>query len=225
MSRGIVAVGDSVMNGYTYPQVGVGAQSWAAWLALAADLPITRYSVGGATSQRVLDEQVPRVGDGFDVAALSVGANDMLLRVPTDTFRRNLTLIVAALTGAAGRVLVTNLPDRFGSLPGMPVDRATATAANTAIREVAVEHGALVVDVRDLAGPRFLRADRVHPTALGQLEIADRAAELLGVPAKPSTLPVTNPRAPLGVVGSLGYRLDTARQASRWVAKRAIRRA
>ena len=48
--------------------------------------------------------------------------------------------------------------------------------------------GPCVVDLEDLGGPPWLLPDEVHPTAIGQLEIADRAARALGAPRLPSSL-------------------------------------
>ena len=65
--------------------------------------------------------------------------------------------------------------------------------ANALIVRLAAEHGALVARLDDLRGPTLLLPDAVHPTAIGQLEIADRAAQALAaagmaVPQMPSTL-------------------------------------
>ena len=43
-------------------------------------------------------------------------------------------------------------------------------------------------DLSDLAGWTLVLPDAVHPTALGQLEIADRAAAALGAGVLPSAL-------------------------------------
>jgi hypothetical protein len=45
-----------------------------------------------------------------------------------------------------------------------------------------------VVDLDDFRGWRWRFPDAVHPTALGQLEIARRAADALGVVPSPVTL-------------------------------------
>ena len=54
------------------------------------------------------------------------------------------------------------------------------------MRRLAAEVGAGVVALDDLAGAPWLLPDAVHPTAVGQLEIADRAARVLGAPRLPS---------------------------------------
>ena len=56
------------------------------------------------------------------------------------------------------------------------------------MRAVAGEHDAALAELDDLAGPPWLLPDAVHPTARGQLEMADRAARALGAATLPSSL-------------------------------------
>jgi hypothetical protein len=60
--------------------------------------------------------------------------------------------------------------------------------ASAIVRAVARDHDAALADLDDLAGPPWLLPDAVHPTARGQLEIADRAARALGAATLPSAL-------------------------------------
>jgi phospholipase/lecithinase/hemolysin len=76
---------------------------------------------------------------------------------------------------------------------GRPRAGAKVAQANAIIERLAGAHGALVVDLRDFGGRSYLMADHVHPTAFGQIHIAERALSVLaaaGVPAKvaPSSL-------------------------------------
>ena len=63
----------------------------------------------------------------------------------------------------------------------------------------------MLAELDDLAGPPWLLPDAVHPTARGQLEIADRAARALGAPRLPSSL-----------IEVYGSRRARARFAARW---------
>lgn len=171
MRLGVVAVGDSIINGGGRQQFTT-PQSWAQTLAERADAPFTKYARGGHTSQQVVDEQLPRmVRQGYDVGAVTVGANDLLHGWDAARFEVNLTTILNRLAGVAERLVVSNLPDAFRESPG---------DVNRIIAERAAACGALVVDCRDLGGPRWLRPDRVHPTAIGLAEMGYRAAEALG---------------------------------------------
>ena len=206
MTLGVVALGDSIIRGGTRQQFTT-PQSWALTLAERADLPFTMYAQGGYTSQRVVDELLPRVRrDGYDVGAVTVGANDLLYGWDRDRFAKNLDQILARLACVADRVVVTNLPARFRVDPG---------EVNAVIVEQADRHGALVVDVSDMNDRRWLRPDRVHPTAIGLAEIGYRAADVLGYERLPVDLRRLGP----------GYRLrhvvesavHTTRAGSGWV--------
>jgi hypothetical protein len=65
--------------------------------------------------------------------------------------------------------------------------------ANAAIEASARAAGALVLDLRDFGARNLVMADHVHPTAFGQIAIAERALDLLaangfGVRVRPSRL-------------------------------------
>ncbi len=185
---GLVALGDSITRGEGEPALGVPHLPWALWLAQSLELPYTNHAVNGAVAGDVLREQAPRVRADYDLACLYIGVNDA--RGPAwdpDGFRADLKAILAHLHARAERVLVLTLPLDLGR----PHAGASVPRANAAIRELARERGTLCVDLSDLRGPRLLLPDAVHPTALGQLEIADRAARALqldgaGPPALPS---------------------------------------
>lgn len=168
---GVIAVGDSIINGGTI-QRWTTPQSWAQTLAERADLPFTKYAQGGHASSDVVEHQLPRVTrTGYDVGAVTVGANDLLAGTDPDLFAANLTTILSRMGAVAQRVVVTNLPTSF------VVDPARA---NALIARVADGCGAVLVDVSDMNSPLLLRPDRVHPTDVGLTEIGYRAAVALG---------------------------------------------
>jgi hypothetical protein len=76
------------------------------------------------------------------------------------------------------------LPEDLGRPPAAP----KPAIANAVVRRVAARHGAVLADLADFGGWTLVLPDVVHPTALGQLEIADRAALALGAGLRPSTL-------------------------------------
>jgi len=183
--RGLVALGDSITVGEGSMQLGVTALSWAQWLARALDLPYTCYAVNGAVVADVLHKQLPRVRAEYDVAAVYAGVNDV--RDPGfdgAAYERDLDAVVAGLAAYAGQLLMLTIPYDLGRPPSAPKPRL----AKEAIRRVADRHGAIACDLSDLAGWTLVLPDAVHPTALGQLEIADRAALALGLDVLPSSL-------------------------------------
>jgi lysophospholipase L1-like esterase len=182
-TRGLVALGDSITNGHGEPALGVHPQSWAQWLAEALELPFTKLAVDGALAADVLREQVPRLRGPYDVGCVYAGVNDV--RAPgfdDAAYERDLGAIAGAVAQASERLVLCTLPHDLGRPRAAPKPRA----ASEVVRRVAAGLGAVVVELDDLAGAPWLLPDAVHPTALGQLEIADRAARALGAPRLPS---------------------------------------
>jgi lysophospholipase L1-like esterase len=200
--RGLVALGDSITNGHGEPALGVPMQSWAQWLAEALALPFTKLARDGALARDVLAEQVPRLDGPYDVACLYVGVNDARgVGWDPDAYERGLRASVAALVTCSERLLLCTLPADLGRPRAAPKPRA----ASAVVRAVAGDHGAAVAELDDLAGAPWLLPDAVHPTARGQLEIADRAARALNAARLPSSL-----------VEVHGSRRARARFAARW---------
>jgi hypothetical protein len=105
-----------------------------------------------------------------------VGVNDTRsLDWDAAAYERDLRAIVAAVGAAAGVVVLCTVPADLGRPPAAPKPRE----ASAIVRRVACEAGGVVVDLDDLAGSRLVLPDAVHPTALGQAVIAERAAAAL----------------------------------------------
>jgi GDSL-like Lipase/Acylhydrolase family len=185
MNRGLVALGDSITNGRGEPALGVPMQSWAQWLAEALDLPFTKLARDGARAADVLADLVPRLAGPYDVGCAYVGVNDARsLDWDTAAFERDLRAIAGALAAASERLLMCTLPTDLGRPRAAPKPQA----ASAIVRAVAADVGASVVALDDLSGRPWLMPDAVHPTAVGELEIADRAAGALGARRLPSSL-------------------------------------
>ena len=185
MRRGLVALGDSITNGRGEPALGVPTRSWAQWLAEALELPFTGLAVDGARTADVLARQVPRLRGPYDVGCVYTGVNDV--RTPdfeAGAYERDLRAIAAAVAAASDRLVLCTLPADLGRPRAAPKPRA----AGAVVRAVADDAGAVLVDLENLSGPPWLLPDEVHPTAIGQLEIADRAARALGARRLPSSL-------------------------------------
>lgn len=178
-SGGIVAVGDSIIN---------ADKSWGYWLALATGWELRRLSVGGATSRHAL-AQLEAVEGRYALGLVTVGTNDVLFDWEPGQFEANLKTILAALTGACDRVLVQTVPLALSRFPGGgSVIRRRVEAANAILADVAAAQCVMVVDGSDLRGHKLMSVDRVHPSLLGQTTLADKAAEVLGLPVVPSSL-------------------------------------
>ncbi len=165
--------------------LGITPLSWAQWLAKALDLPYTAYAFNGATTADVLHEQLPRVRFDYDVGTLYAGVNDV--RAPSfdaAAYERDLDAVAAGLAARCARLLMLTLPEDLGR----PTCAPKPVAAGAIVRRVAAAHGAVVADLADFGGWTHVLPDVVHPTPLGQVEMADRAARALGCTMAPSEL-------------------------------------
>lgn len=180
---GVLALGDSITNGGGELQWGVALQSWALWAARGVGLPYSPFATDGATVRDVVGGQLPalqrwsaRPEAHYDVACLYIGVNDVrAVDWTADDFERDLDAAHGALAARATRRLAVTIPLDLGR----PRAGRKVEEANAAIERVADRHGALVLDLRGMRGRRVLMADHVHPTAFGQLAMAERALEVL----------------------------------------------
>ena len=186
---GILAFGDSITHGGGELQWGVAMQSWALWVARALGLPYSPQAVDGATIATLLEAQIPAFErravspDGpFDVGCVYIGTNDV--RGPDwdlGSYEEGLQAALAFIAARCERVVTANLPVDLGR----PRAGAAVHEANAVIERAARESGALLVDLRGFSGRRVLMADHVHPTAFGQIAIAERALALLAADGLP----------------------------------------
>ena len=188
---GVLALGDSITNGGGELQWGVALQSWALWVARGLGLPYTPHAADGARVTDVLARQVPAVPDArYDLGCLYIGVNDVrALDWDPAAFERGPTAALAFLAERCDRVLTATVPLDLGR----PRAGAKVHEANAAIEASATNAGALVLDLRGYGGRTLLMADHVHPTAFGQIAIAEAALDLLAadgmsVRTRPTTL-------------------------------------
>jgi lysophospholipase L1-like esterase len=188
---GVLAFGDSITNGGGELQWGVALQSWALWVARGLGLPFTTYAVDGARAADVVHAQIPAFlartatpDARYDLGCLYIGVNDV--RAPDfdpAAFARLHGEALAFLRARCDRVLCVALPEDLGR------PRADVSAANA----VVLAADALVLDLRGFGARNLVMTDHVHPTAFGQVWIAERALDVLaadGLAARvrPSTL-------------------------------------
>jgi len=194
---GVLAFGDSITNGGGELQWGVALQSWALWTARGLGVPYTGCAVDGATAAGVVGDQIPRFvahaaapDARYDVGCLHVGANDV--RGPAwnlGEYEPDLRAALAFLRARCDRVLICTIPLDLGR----PRAGAPVLEANAAIERAAAAAAALVVDLRDFGARNRVMVDAVHPTAFGQVAIAERALDVLAadgmaVRVRPHTL-------------------------------------
>ena len=231
--HGVLALGDSITNGGGELQWGVALQSWALWVARGLGLPFTTYAVDGAQVADVARAQTAafaaRTADPearFDVGCLYAGVNDV--RAPDwepEGFDRDLRAALAFLAARCDRVLACTIPLDLGR----PRAGARVADANARIRRAAGDHGALVVPLEDFGARNRVMVDAVHPTAFGQVELAERALDVLAADGmtmrvRPSTLIVHETTRWRRLRGDATYAYRQAKQAARIAAATALAR-
>jgi lysophospholipase L1-like esterase len=184
---GVLAFGDSITNGGGELQWGVALQSWALWVARGLGLPFTSYAVDGARVSDVVGRQIPlfeRVaasgtGARYELGCLYVGVNDVrALDWSRDRFEADFRRALAWLRERCDRVLTVTAPLDLGRPRARGVPEL-----NAAIERAAADAGALVLDLREFGARNLVMADQVHPTAFGQIAIAERALAVLSADA------------------------------------------
>ena len=179
----MLAFGDSITNGGGELQWGVALQSWALWVARGLGLPYTGYAVDGARAPDVVAEQIPafqrHCADreaGYDLGCLYVGVNDVR---SVDWDPGEFTIAYAAaldfLAPRCRRRLALTAPLGLG----VPPAGSKVSELNAIVVAQAARHGALVADLSDFGARNHVMTDRVHPTAFGQIAIAERALTVL----------------------------------------------
>lgn len=181
----VLALGDSISCGPEEGAFDVAPRVWAQWLAETLDLPFHRLARAGALTPEIAAAFLPRLRDDYALACVHVGTNDVRsVDWEPAPFERALEQILGALASRAARVCVATLPLDLGRPRAGP----KVGELNAIVRRLGSGSGATILELDDLRGWRLLFPDAVHPTALGQLEIAERAARALGITPAPGSI-------------------------------------
>ena len=180
---GVLAFGDSITNGGGELQWGVALQSWAQWVARGLGMPFTNCAVDGNKADDVVRWQIPgflarsAMGDArYDLGCLYIGVNDV--RSPDwnpEAYNRDFRSALSFLCGRCDRVLTLTAPLDVGR----PRAGAKVEDMNRLIEAAAREAGVLILDLRQFRGRNLVMADQVHPTAFGQIAMAELALAVL----------------------------------------------
>jgi lysophospholipase L1-like esterase len=179
---GVLAFGDSITNGGGELQWGVALQSWALWVARGLGLPFTGYAVDGATARDLVNDQLAAFRaraapmGRYNLGCLYVGVNDVrALDWSGERFAASFAEALGFLSERCDRVLALTAPLDLGR----PRAGAKVRELNAMIERLAAEHGALVLDLSRFGARNLVMTDHVHPTAFGQIAIAERALYVL----------------------------------------------
>lgn len=180
---GVLAFGDSITNGGGELQWGVALRSWAEWVARGLGLPFTNYAVDGNRAVDVVHMQIPAFvrrtlhpDARYELGCLYAGVNDVrAVDWDPDSFDLEFRRALGFLSRRCDRVLTVTSPLDLGR----PKATSKVPELNRLIQDASREGGALVLDLRDFAGRNLMMADHVHPTAFGQIAMAERALTVL----------------------------------------------
>ena len=222
---GVLAFGDSITNGGGELQWGVALQSWALWVARGLGLPYTSFATDGARVSDVVGAQIPAFverSDGrYHLGCLYIGVNDVrALDWDARAFEAGFREALEVLRSRCDRVLTVTAPVDLG--------RPRAGAKVGELNEVVRRGGALVLDLSDFGARNLVMADHVHPTAFGQIAIAEKALDVLAgdgmlVRVRPSSLITyeTTPWKRLRGDATYAYRHAKVSARSAWLKLRA----
>ncbi|MFF2654984.1 SGNH/GDSL hydrolase family protein [Streptomyces sp. NPDC058045] len=152
--------------------------------------PVAWEVVGsrGATSRRIRFRLLPELGEGYDLALLLAGVNDVLGRRSPAEWSEDLAAVVDELARRATAVVVAGLPP-FADFPSLPSALARycaekAAALDLASQRVCAQRPAATwmgsADIMQITGDFFAR-DGFHPSAHGYARWAEAVADRLGV--------------------------------------------
>jgi lysophospholipase L1-like esterase len=224
---GVLAFGDSITNAGGELQWGVALQSWALWVARGLGLPFTSFALDGALVDDVVHRQIPAFerlsahpGARYELGCLFIGVNDVrALDWDPERFETDFRQALGFLRGRCDRVLTVTAPLDLGR----PRARSKVQDLNAAIERVAEQNGALILDLRNFSARNLVMADRVHPTAFGQIAIAERALDVLEqdgmrVAVRPSALIVYETTSWQRLRGDATYAYRNVKESARALA-------
>lgn len=199
-----VALGDSFTEGVGDPDPSRpnGLRGWADRVAevLAVSSPEIGYAnlaIRGRKLPQILAEQLePALALQPDLVTIHAGTNDLLRpKVDIDLLWRKYDDAIARLTGTGATVVMFTVGDPGAGRLAAPL-RGRWAIYNEFLREIADNHGALLVDMwrwRGLPAMAILDVDRLHLNPHGHRLIAGQVLDRLGVPHSLGDEPVPPP--------------------------------
>ena len=190
----LVVCGDSYSEGMTDEMVDGHYRGWADRVAdglakKSATFTYANLAVRGKLLPQVIEDQVPValtfVTGPETLISFHAGANDALRPGfdPALAKERYQSAVRTLAASGATIMLFTVLEDTGNSGRGSKLWQERFGTFNKAVREVAAEVGAIIIDAnqeRFFSDKRFLAFDRLHLNAMGHSRCADAVLEKLG---------------------------------------------
>jgi lysophospholipase L1-like esterase len=174
-------VGDSLAAGTGDPSPGYATVGWADRVAdvlrrVCPGLAYLNVAEVGATTARTAATQLEQMLEfGPDLVHVSCGANDLFRAEPDfASLERTLRKIFDVATGTGAQLTTFTLGRAF-IVSRFPDWSDRVATLNAIIRQLAVDHGAVAVDMWDHpvnARPNLLSTDGIHFSMSGQAAMA-----------------------------------------------------
>jgi hypothetical protein len=125
-------------------------------------------------------------GARYDLGCLYIGVNDVrAVDWDPGRFAADFRAALEELSARCDRVLTLTAPNDLGR---PRTGSAKMAQLNAIVASEADALGALILDLRDFGARNHVMTDHVHPTALGQIAIAELALDVLARAGLPSRI-------------------------------------
>ncbi|MCR3719556.1 MULTISPECIES: SGNH/GDSL hydrolase family protein [Prauserella salsuginis group] len=195
--RRFVALGDSQTEGLNDGDELHGFRGWADLLAdrLAASDPELRYANLAVRGRRAREVRAGQLSAALalspDLATVMAGVNDLIRpRFDAEAVCGHIEHLIGALAGAGATVVTFAYPDPGRRMTAGRLLTARTREFNARIRDTALRHGAVVVDLSAhpvTSDPRLWSSDRLHLNTLGHTRLAAAVAHALALPGSGTT--------------------------------------
>ena len=188
-----LALGDSISQGIGALDAATGsfpARLASRWRANGCKVELRNLGGRHNTSQDVVTKQVPQIAAFKPTfVTLQVGSNDMGSKVPGETYRTNVRLILDAAKASGARVVVLGQNEWHRSPDGPSYGKNLGEQRivfDSALAEEAKSKGAELVDLRLLyrqqADKKMWVEDGIHPSAEAYDQMAAELARVIPSP-------------------------------------------
>lgn len=175
------SIGDSLSAGTSDPSPGYRTLPWpdrvrGVLQLVSPELAYLNTAEIGATTRKAIATQAERILDfAPDLLHLPSGANDIFRPQPSyERIEDDLRELYGLAAGTGATLTVFTLVKRF-VVPPIPDFADRVSRVNAITRQIAAEHGAIVIDTWDHPindRPDLLSADQIHLASAGQAVLA-----------------------------------------------------
>ena len=204
--RRYVAIGDSSTEGLDDPDGSGRYRGWADRLAgriatVQGSVLYANLAIRGRKTREIRAQQLaPALEMRPDLVTFFSGTNDVVRSgFDLDRVADDITHVHREITATGATLLTFTLPDLAAIMPFADGVSRHIQALNQALREIAAESGALLVDFDKhpvASDPRLWSTDRLHANPAGHARMAHALAHALDLPGADDTWSLPLPEVP-----------------------------